>query len=63
LWKKFGKICRALDNGSSSVIEGEWAGDERFAKEANEWAAISLLNQKVVDSLSESIAKQSSHLR
>jgi hypothetical protein len=62
LWKKFGEICIALDNDSSAAVEGGWAGDEALVKEANEWAATSLTNQKIVDSLMESIARQAIHL-
>jgi hypothetical protein len=57
LWRTFGRISRGLDGASVDVSDcaTEWAGDTELTKEANEWASISLTNQKVVDALMESL--------
>ena len=60
LWKKFAAISNALstaaDRQSTTAITS-WHGENPLIREANEWAATSLLNQLVVDALMESVAK------
>jgi hypothetical protein len=59
LWKNFAKLARYIDAapGAGSSKSTEWAGESELAKEANGLVSMTLMNQKVLDALMESIEK------
>jgi hypothetical protein len=60
LWKNFAKFARYIDaaQGSGSSNSSKWAGESELIKEANGLVSMTMMNQKVLDALMESIEKK-----
>ena len=64
LWKTFQSIATHLDTAAAGTSSSEWKGDSaETTQQANHWGTMSLLNQKVVDALMQSIAENGSEVK
>lgn len=59
LWKNFAKFARCIDAapGAGTSNYTEWVGESELIKEANGLVSMTMMNQKVLDALMESIEK------